>query len=115
MGLLSGLKEKLAGQSAAPKAVVTEAMVKDALSAVIDPDLHKDIVTLGFVRAIKIDGGTVALEVNLTTPACPVKEKLKTECETALLALPGITAANVVMTATTRAAPQAATSHPALA
>ena len=54
----------------------------DALKTVQDPDLHKDIVSLGFVKNMQFDGGKVKFDVELTTPACPVKEQLKTECET---------------------------------
>ena len=103
MGLFSSVKEKLSGGPTGRG--VTEAQVKEALSKVQDPDLHKDIVTLGFVRGIVITGDHVALEVNLTTPACPVKEQLKAECETALKQVPGIARADVTMTATV-AAPQ---------
>ena len=56
---------------------VTEAQILEALSSVQDPDLHRSIVALGFVKNIKIDGGKVKLTVELTTPACPVKEQLK--------------------------------------
>ena len=53
-------------------ASLTEAAVLDALRAIKDPDLHKDIVALGFVKNVRIDGGRVALTIELTTPACPV-------------------------------------------
>ena len=113
MGLFSGIKEKLVGTSAAP--LLSEADVKAALSSIMDPDLHKDIVTLGFVRNVVIKGGAVSFEVNLTTPACPVKEQLKKQCEEAIRALPGVTAVDVAMTATTRAANTGvATTNPAL-
>ena len=55
---------------------VTEQQVLDALRVVRDPDLHKDIVTLNFVKAVKIDGPVVAVTIELTTPACPVKDLL---------------------------------------
>ena len=55
----------------------TEAAVLDALRAVQDPDLHKDIVALGFVKNVKIDGGRVAFTIELTTPACPVKDLMR--------------------------------------
>ena len=83
MGLFDKIAEKIR-PNATPGAVIgtlSEDGIKLALSAVMDPDLHKDIVTLGFVRNIKIDGSSVALEVNLTTPACPVKEQLKSQVE----------------------------------
>ena len=54
----------------------------EALKTVEDPDLHKNIVSLGFVKNMKVEKGNVSYEVELTTPACPVKEQLKTECET---------------------------------
>lgn len=104
MGLFTGIKEKLTGATGgAVVTAVTEEKVREALSRVMDPDLHKDIVTLGFVRNIVIQGDRVALEVNLTTPACPVKEKLKAECEEQLKSIPGLAKAEVTMTATTRA------------
>ncbi len=113
-----GLFSSLTGQKAkAPPAAlgVSESQVRDALSVVMDPDLHQDIVTLGFVRNVKIEGTSVSLDVNLTTPACPVKEQLKAQCEAELRKLPGVEAVHVNMTAVTRAAVSPATSNPALA
>ncbi len=83
---------------------ITEAEVLDALRAVEDPDLHRDIVSLGFVKKVAIDGGKIAVTVELTTPACPVKERLKSECSERIRAIPGVTAADVTMTAQVRAA-----------
>ena len=56
---------------------ITEAAILHALRIVEDPDLHKDIVTLGFVKNLRICGGSVALDVELTTPACPVKDQMR--------------------------------------
>ena len=81
---------------------LTEAAVLDALRQVMDPDLHRDIVTLGFVKEIAIDGGRVSFKVELTTPACPVKEILKQQCEDVVLALEGVEAVEVEMTAVVR-------------
>jgi len=61
--------------------MLTEAQVLDALRKVIDPDFKKDIVTLGFVRDLKIEGDRVAFTLKLTTPACPLKDKLKADAE----------------------------------
>lgn len=80
----------------------TEAAVLDALRNVVDPDLHRDIVTLGFVKDVKICDGNVAFTVELTTPACPVKDQLKQECEDRVRALDGVTNVNVEMTAQVR-------------
>lgn len=81
---------------------VTEKDVLDALRHIQDPDLHKDIVSLGFVRNIRIDGSRVRLDINLTTPACPVKELFKTQARDALVALPGVDEAEINMTADVR-------------
>lgn len=81
---------------------ITEAQVLDALRAVQDPDLRRDIVALGFVKEVKISEGHVAFKVELTTPACPVKEQLKAECEEAVRALEGVTSIAVEMTAQVR-------------
>lgn len=81
---------------------VTEAQVLDALRNVIDPDLHRDIVSLKFVKDVQIDGGSVMFKVELTTPACPVKEVLQSQCEEHVAAIPGVTKVSVEMTAQVR-------------
>ncbi len=75
-----------------------------ALSKIEDPDLHRDIVTLGFVPEsdIKICDGNVSVRIVLTTPACPVREEMKSQAEELLQALPGVTGATVEMDATVR-------------
>jgi ATP-binding protein involved in chromosome partitioning len=82
---------------------VTEEQVLDALRAVQDPDLHKDIVSLGFVKKVSIEGGEVDFVIQLTTPACPVKDQLKDEAERRVAALPGVEKARAEMTAEVRA------------
>lgn len=77
----------------------TETEVLDALRHVIDPDFGKDIVTLGFIKELQIEGGAVSFAVELTTPACPVKERFEAECKALVAALPGVTAVSVRMTA----------------
>jgi ATP-binding protein involved in chromosome partitioning len=78
---------------------ISQDQILAALRAVRDPDLHKDIVTLGFVKDVKISGGEVDFTIELTTPACPVKA----EAEGIVRALPGVTAARAKMTADVRA------------
>jgi ATP-binding protein involved in chromosome partitioning len=70
-----------------------------ALRHVQDPDLHRDIVSLGFVKNLSIDGGKVSFDVELTTPACPAKEDLRNQCEHLVAALPGVESVMVTMTA----------------
>ena len=82
----------------------TEAAVLDALRTVTDPDLHKDIVSLGFVKNLRIDGGRVRFTVELTTPACPVKDLMKEQARVAVSALGGVTAIEIEMTAQVRSA-----------
>jgi ATP-binding protein involved in chromosome partitioning len=81
----------------------TQEQVLAALRAVQDPDLHKDIVTLGFVKEVKITGSEVDFTVELTTPACPVKDEMKAQAERVVASLPGVTAARAKMTADVRA------------
>ncbi|MSR62184.1 MAG: MRP family ATP-binding protein [Planctomycetes bacterium] len=80
----------------------TREAVLQALSKIQDPDLFKDIVTLGFVREVVIEGGKVKVNINLTTPACPVKEQMKGQAEQLLRALPGVKDVQVDMTAEVR-------------
>jgi ATP-binding protein involved in chromosome partitioning len=87
-------------------ATLTEAAVLDALRAVKDPDLHKDIVALGFVKNVRIEGSRVAFTIELTTPACPVKELMREQARVAVMAI-GATAIDIEMTAQVRAAPLA--------
>src|SRR6478672_988384 len=63
---------------------LTEQDVIDALKGVKDPDLHRDLVDLGMVRNIQIGEGSVALTINLTTPACPLKAQIERDVRTAL-------------------------------
>ena len=77
--------------------------VLDALRHVQDPDLHRDIVDLGFVKDLRVDGGKVAFTIELTTPACPVKEKMESQARELVSAVPGVRQVDVRMTAQVRA------------
>ncbi|HET6992703.1 MAG TPA: Mrp/NBP35 family ATP-binding protein [Bacteroidia bacterium] len=63
---------------------ITKEKVLEALKNVEDPDLKKDIVTLGMVKDIEIDGKNVSFTVVLTTPACPLKELIQRNCVKAI-------------------------------
>ncbi len=78
---------------------VTETQVREALRSVVDPDLFRDIVSLGFVKQVEITGGTVHVRIELTTPACPVKDQLKAQAEAAIRRVPGVTDVVAEMTA----------------
>lgn len=84
---------------------VSKEEVLAALSQIEDPDLHRDIVSLGFIPDgdINICGGNVAVRIVLTTPACPVREQMKQQATELLEALPGVEHAEVKMDADVRA------------
>jgi ATP-binding protein involved in chromosome partitioning len=65
-------------------AMISSEQVLAALRHVQDPDLHKDLVTLGMIKDIAVDGLKVSFTVVLTTPACPLKEKIKQDCIAAI-------------------------------
>jgi ATP-binding protein involved in chromosome partitioning len=80
----------------------TKDQILDALRQVRDPDLHQDIVSLGFVKRAEVEDGVAKVTINLTTPACPVKDQMKAQAEELLRALPGVRATEVQMTAEVR-------------
>jgi len=59
---------------------ISEESVRKSLRNVTDPDLHKDLVTLDMVKEIKINGKNISVNIELTTPACPLKDKIKEDC-----------------------------------
>ncbi|MCA9970640.1 MAG: Mrp/NBP35 family ATP-binding protein, partial [Anaerolineales bacterium] len=61
-----------------------------ALSTVIEPELHRDLVALNMVRNLQIDGSDVSFTIMLTTPACPLKGKMEADSRAALAQVPGI-------------------------
>ena len=86
---------------------LSEEQVTDALRSVIDPDLHKDLVSLNMIKNLRVRDGNVAFTVELTTPACPLKEKIETDCRNAVSQVPGVTSVDITLTAnvTARRAP----------
>lgn len=87
----------------------TESDVLDALRPIQDPDFKRSIVDLGFVKKIAIEGGRVSFAIELTTPACPVKEKFQEDARAAVAKLPGVQEVVVSMTAQTRGSSSQAT------
>ena len=88
--------------------------VLNALRAVVDPDIHRDIVTLGFVKDLTIASGRVAFTIELTTPACPVKEQLREQATTVVRAVAGVSQVDVQLTAKVRSASAPETGRPPL-
>ncbi len=85
-----------------------EQAVVDALRTVKDPDLHKDIVTLNFIRDLKIENGRASFTIQLTTPACPVKKDMEQWAREAVQKVPGVREVEIQMTSVVSAASQAA-------
>ena len=81
------------------KTTPTQEAVLAALSTVNDPDLHKDLVTLNMIRDLKINGSNVSFTIMLTTPACPMKDRMKNEAHAAVIALPGTESVEITMDA----------------
>ena len=80
----------------------SESAVLDALRPIIDPDFGKSIVDLNFVKNVHIDNGAVSFAIELTTPACPVKDEFQRAARERVLALDGVDDVQVTMTANTR-------------
>jgi ATP-binding protein involved in chromosome partitioning len=78
--------------------------VLEALKAVRDPDLNRDIVSLGFVKNLRIDRGHVAFTIELTTPACPVKDQMRDQARAAVMGVAGVAGVDVTMSAMVREA-----------
>jgi len=83
---------------------ITQDMVRDALRTVQEPELHRDLISLDFVRNITITGRDVGFTITLTTPACPLKDRIRSESEKAVRDLvPGVGAITIAFDARVRA------------
>ena len=69
---------------------LTEDQVRLALRKVKDPELNLNIIDLGLVYGIRVDGNRVAIDMTLTSPACPAGPQIMTDAERAVKALPGV-------------------------
>lgn len=81
---------------------ISEQQVLAALSKVQEPELGGDIVSRRMVKGVKIDGGLVAVTIELTTPACPLKDQIQAEVEAAIRTIGGVSEVGVEFTANTR-------------
>jgi ATP-binding protein involved in chromosome partitioning len=82
-----------------------EQAVLNALRTVKDPDLHKDIVSLGFIKDLKVENGIASFTIELTTPACPVKQDMERWARDAVLKVEGIREAHIRMSASVSKGP----------
>lgn len=78
---------------------VTREQIIEQLKTVMDPELHRDLVSLGMIKNIAVCNGHVSVTVELTTPACPMKSHIKQQVIQACQAIPGVEQVNVELTA----------------
>jgi len=84
------MSTSVAAEASATSGVVSEDQVKLALRRVKDPDLQLNIIDLGLVYGISVDGSTVKVDMTLTSPACPSGPELMTNAENEIKSLPGV-------------------------
>ncbi len=92
--------------------IVTTEQVRDQLRTVDDPELHKDLVTLNMIKDIEIDGDRVCVSVELTTPACPLKDQIRRDVEEAVKKLDAVESVEVKWSAKVRSSRAASTQLP---
>lgn len=83
---------------------LTREQVLEALRPVQDPELHRSLVDLGMIKEVTINGSAVQIQVELTTPACPLRERIRRDVEEAVRNLPGVEHVEVAVSARVRAA-----------
>ncbi len=84
---------------------VSERDILAAMSKVMDPELHIDLVKAGMVKDIRVDGDKAKLKIELTTPACPMKGKIQADAEAALKQVAGLKTFDIEWGAQVRSAP----------
>lgn len=72
------------------KEAVSEDAIMKALATVIEPELHRDLVSLNMIRNLEINDRDVTFTIMLTTPACPLKSKMENDCRVALATVPNL-------------------------
>ena len=77
---------------------VTEDQVREALRSVVDPEIGLDMVSLGLLYGVKVDGSKVQITMTLTTPACPVGPMFVNAVHQACMAIPGVSDCDVELT-----------------
>jgi len=82
-----------------PEKTLNEELVLGALGQVQEPELGRDLVSLGMVKELRIEGANVGFTLELTTPACPLRDQIEREARQAVEALPGVSAVQIQFTA----------------
>ena len=81
------------------KKELTHEVVLEALGKVLDPEIGKDLVSLGMIENVEVDGSNVSFTINLTTPACPLKNEIRDSALTAVQAIDGVQEVKIEMDA----------------
>jgi len=92
--------------------IISQEQIYAQLRTVMDPELHKDLVTLNMIKSVAVEGSRVRVHVELTTPACPLKDRIKSDVERALRALPGVQTVELEWSAQVRASRPSSTQLP---
>ena len=87
-----------AASGAPPSTALTEERVREELKNVVDPEIGIDMVSLGLIYAVRIEGSTVYVTMTLTSPGCPVAGMFISAVHAALMSIPGVTDAKVDLT-----------------
>lgn len=82
--------------------MITEEQILAELKHIIDPDFQRDIVSLGFIKELQVEGGKISFQIELTTPACPLTDQFKAQAEARVGSIPGVEEVEVIMTARKR-------------
>jgi ATP-binding protein involved in chromosome partitioning len=78
---------------------VTEQDILRALTTVQDPELHRDVVSAGMIKDLKVNGSQVSFTLELTSPACPMREEMERTTREAVIKVPGVTKLDLNLTA----------------
>lgn len=89
-----------------------EEKIWDQLRTVQDPELHQDLVTLEMIKQVRVDGTKVHIHVELTTPACPLKDQIRNDVERAVKEVAGIETVEIEWSARVRSSRSTATQLP---
>jgi ATP-binding protein involved in chromosome partitioning len=81
------------------KPKISREAILAALSKVQEPELHKDLVTLNMIHEIEIQDGSVSFLIRLTTPACPLRDRIEAEARQAVMAIAGVEQVTIKMDA----------------
>ena len=80
------------------QAPLTEERIREELKSVIDPEIGLDVINLGLIYDVNVDGGNVAIRMTLTSPGCPVAGMFMANVRDAVQAIPGVTECTVDLT-----------------